>query len=162
MTTSVRARYANGVLVPLEPLDLEEGAEVTVSVEEHDSSLSVRPNKAAFASRGFALLRQSEWDRARSDLLSARNMGMDLVSAFRADYADIAAFERAHGVKLPQDIADMVSVEEGPQPAFDADSLTKELESLRKSIPSEVRDSYPTDAARNYKHYLYGHPKEED
>ena len=33
MTTSVRARYANGVLTPLEPLDLEEGAEVTVSIE---------------------------------------------------------------------------------------------------------------------------------
>ncbi|MDD9995379.1 MAG: antitoxin family protein [Dehalococcoidia bacterium] len=33
MTTHVRARYANGVLTPLEPLDLEEGAEVTVSVE---------------------------------------------------------------------------------------------------------------------------------
>ena len=34
MTTQVRARYANGVLTPLEPLDLEEGAEITVSFEE--------------------------------------------------------------------------------------------------------------------------------
>ena len=34
MTTHVKARYANGVLTPLEPLDLEEGAEVTVLVEE--------------------------------------------------------------------------------------------------------------------------------
>ncbi len=34
MTTSVRARYSNGVLTPLEPLDLEEGKEVIVSVEE--------------------------------------------------------------------------------------------------------------------------------
>ena len=33
MTPNVRARYTNGTLVPLEPLDLEEGAEVTVSVE---------------------------------------------------------------------------------------------------------------------------------
>ena len=30
---NVKARYANGVLTPLEPLSLEEGAEVTVSVE---------------------------------------------------------------------------------------------------------------------------------
>ena len=34
MKASVRARYANGVLTPLEPLDLEEGAEVTVSLQE--------------------------------------------------------------------------------------------------------------------------------
>ena len=31
--STVRARYGNGVLTPLEPLDLEEGAEVVVSVE---------------------------------------------------------------------------------------------------------------------------------
>ena len=31
---AVRARYENGVLTPLEPLDLEEGAEVMVSVED--------------------------------------------------------------------------------------------------------------------------------
>ena len=29
---SIRARYANGVLTPLEPLDLTEGCEVTVDV----------------------------------------------------------------------------------------------------------------------------------
>ena len=33
MTARVRARYANGVLTPLEPLDLEEGDEVTVLIE---------------------------------------------------------------------------------------------------------------------------------
>ena len=34
MTTNVKARYSNGALVPLEPLDLEEGKEVTVSIED--------------------------------------------------------------------------------------------------------------------------------
>ena len=33
MITKVRARYANGVLTPLEPLDLEEGVEVVLSLE---------------------------------------------------------------------------------------------------------------------------------
>jgi predicted DNA-binding antitoxin AbrB/MazE fold protein len=32
MITKVRARYANGVLTPLEPLDLEEGAEVELDI----------------------------------------------------------------------------------------------------------------------------------
>ena len=34
MIASVKARYSNGALVPLEPLDLEEGKEVVVSVED--------------------------------------------------------------------------------------------------------------------------------
>ena len=34
MIANVKARYSNGVLTPLEPLDLEEGTEVVVSVEE--------------------------------------------------------------------------------------------------------------------------------
>ena len=34
MVTTVKARYEDGALQPLEPLDLDEGAEVTVSVED--------------------------------------------------------------------------------------------------------------------------------
>ena len=34
MTTTVKATYANGVLTPLEPLDLDEGREVMVSIHD--------------------------------------------------------------------------------------------------------------------------------
>ena len=34
MIANVKARYANGVLTPLEPLDLAEGAEVALVIEE--------------------------------------------------------------------------------------------------------------------------------
>lgn len=33
MVTTVKAIYANGVLAPSEPLDIEEGTEVTLSIE---------------------------------------------------------------------------------------------------------------------------------
>ena len=33
MIANVKARYENGVLTPLEPLDLEEGREVMVSID---------------------------------------------------------------------------------------------------------------------------------
>ena len=33
MIANVRATYSNGVLTPLEPLDLEEGKEVTLSID---------------------------------------------------------------------------------------------------------------------------------
>ena len=38
MTTTVKATYANGVLTPLEPLDLDEGEHVTVLTRGRASS----------------------------------------------------------------------------------------------------------------------------
>ena len=37
MIATVKARYSDGVLTPLEPLDLEEGEEVMVSIEDASS-----------------------------------------------------------------------------------------------------------------------------
>ena len=34
MTRKIKARYSNGKLTPLEPIDLKEGDEVTVSIED--------------------------------------------------------------------------------------------------------------------------------
>ena len=38
MSTTIRARFNQGVLEPLEPLDLEEGREVVLSIFEADDS----------------------------------------------------------------------------------------------------------------------------
>ena len=43
---TVRARYEKGVLTPLEPLDLEEGKEVVVSVEDTPAP-NAAPGEAA-------------------------------------------------------------------------------------------------------------------
>ena len=84
MMVSVKARFSNGVLTPLEPLDLEDGAEVTVSIAD------------------------------------------------------------------------------APPPGQARESIPEMFERLRKSVPPEAWDTMPTDGAKNYKHYLYGHPKVED
>ena len=39
MITNVKAKFTNGALVPLEPLDLEEGREVTVSIDEASGAI---------------------------------------------------------------------------------------------------------------------------
>ena len=82
MTTYVRARFSEGVLKPLEPLDLEEGAEVTVTIE--DSS--------------------------------------------------------------PKGLA----------------AIVERVTELQRDMPPDTWDGLPTDLAKNKKHYLYGHPKDED
>lgn len=130
------------------------------AMQDYDQAVRIRPNQAAYANRGIALLRLSQWDNARSDLLSARNMGMDVVSVFRAGHRDVAAFEERHSLKLPQDIADMLSPEEAPQPALTGESILDMFERLRKSVPPDTWDKLPSDLVQNKKHYLYGHPKE--
>ena len=84
MTPSVKARYANGVLTPLEPLDLEEGDEVTVSIE------GAPPSGGGLA------------------------------------------------------------------------AIARKVRDLHESTPLDASDDLPTDLAKNKKHYLHGHPREED
>ena len=90
--STVRAKYENGVLTPLEPLELEEGAEVMVSVE------------------GSGAEATGETPAPRQGL--------------------VAIVERAR--------------------------------ERQKNIPPQESANIPTDLSRNHKHYLYGHPKEED
>ena len=82
MIAHVKARYANGVLTPLEPLDLEEGEEVTLSID-------------------------------------------------------------------------------GATAGEQHESLLEMFDRLRDSVPPDTWDKLPADGAKNYKHYLYGHPKED-
>ena len=84
MIANVKARYENGVLTPLEPLDLEEGKEVVVSIED--------------------------------------------------------AAPQANG----------------------KETILEMFERLRNSVPPDAWDNLPTDFVKNKKHYLYGHPKEEE
>ena len=81
MSTQVRARYTDGKLEPLEPLDLSEGCLVTLSVSDEE-----------------------------------------------------------------------------PEP--ETESLLDMFERLHRKYPPETRGEAPSDGAKNYKHYLYGHPKE--
>ena len=84
MIASVKARYENGVLTPLEPLDLEDGREVTVSIEEIDP------------------------------------------------------------------------------PVQGAAAVLQLIDRLHAAVPDGDLTDLPTDMAENYKHYLYGHPKNGD
>ncbi len=74
MTTTVRATYANGVLTPVEPLDLDEGEQVTVSIEDAPLSDGASSGEACSESllQMFDRLRMSvpadTWDDLPSDL----------------------------------------------------------------------------------------------
>jgi len=48
MTKTIRARYGGGVFKPLDPIQVEEGTEVTITVETTESSEAVSPFDACF------------------------------------------------------------------------------------------------------------------
>ena len=98
---TIRARYEKGVLTPLEPLALEEGMEVMVSVEDVAAGTDKNHTNAS-ASPGS----------------SSGSRGLT--------------------------------------------AIVERVKELQESMPPEELDGFPTDGAKNFKHYLYGHSKVED
>ena len=96
---TIRAKYEKGVLTPLEPLDLEEGKEVVVSVESAPVSDKTADSKSLDAA--------------------------DDASAYSAGLL----------------------------------GLVERIEKLRESYPLDLWEGGPPDSAKNFKHYLYGHPR---
>ena len=68
---NVRARYGNGVLVPLEPLDLAEGTEVVVSISDAPPSGNNPESMLDMFERLRKSVPRDAWDDLPTDL--ARN-----------------------------------------------------------------------------------------
>ena len=79
------------------------------TIREHEKTLSMDADAARdHFDRAVASLRQSEWDKARSDLSSAQDKGLDVAATFIAQYKSAGTFEDAMGLELPDDIADIL------------------------------------------------------
>ena len=78
MTTTVRATYANGVFTPVEPVDLEEGAEVMVSVDGTPSESSETAN-----GDGASLLHLIEELHASALVLEPGDRPVDLAEHYK-------------------------------------------------------------------------------
>ena len=100
MVTDVKARFSNGALRPIEPLDLEEGAEVTLRIVDVVSAEMASPTSR------------------KTEKAPASNSGTHPVIAM--------------------------------------------IDRLRAEMPELEQEKAPPDGAKNYKHYLYGHPKEDE
>ena len=64
-----------------------------------------------YSVRGIAWLHKKEWDKARSDLKTAKDKEIDIIDSFHNgyDYESVADFEQKTGIKLPLDIAAMLT-----------------------------------------------------
>ncbi len=80
------------------------------AILDYSQAIELQPHLGvAYFNRGVTCLRLKEWDKARADLTSARNKGLDIIAEFHNDYKNIEAYERANRVKLPDDIAAMLT-----------------------------------------------------
>ncbi len=59
----------------------------------------------AYYLRGEAWLRQKEWDKAKTDLITAKRLGVDIIAMFHNSYKNVETYEQRHHVKLPEDLA---------------------------------------------------------
>lgn len=89
--------------------DTDEHAHFTFAIEYYNNTILLAPEmNATYGNRAECFLHLEEWDNARRDFTTAKNMGLDIVSSFNNDYKDVAAFEDKTGFTVPQDIAEML------------------------------------------------------
>ena len=54
-----------------------------------------------------------EWEKAKSDLMVAKDKGVDIIDSFRICYKGVEDFEQRNNVELPDDIAAMLTPSAG-------------------------------------------------
>ena len=73
----VKARYSNGVLKLLEPVDLKEGEEVTVSIDDTPRLSDEERLKRFKAAAGGWEDNSEYWENFKEYIYEARNRGID-------------------------------------------------------------------------------------
>ena len=80
------------------------------AVQDYSKAIEIDPNLGiAFANRGVCWLVLKEWAKAEADLSTAKSLGVDVVSEFRDEFENVAAFEERYEVKLPASIVAMLT-----------------------------------------------------
>ncbi|MDE2842845.1 MAG: antitoxin family protein [Chloroflexota bacterium] len=78
----------------------------------------------------------------------------------KAKYVN-GTLEPLEPLKLKEGTVVTISLEQDEKAEEEHDSLLEMMEKIWASVPDEVWEGMPTDGSINYRHYLYGHPKEE-
>ena len=80
------------------------------AIRDFTEAIRRNPDYAkAYCNRGEALLHLKEWEKAKSDLITARDMGVDIIDSFHNDYESVEDFQQETGIQLPEDIAAMLT-----------------------------------------------------
>ena len=84
--------------------------EIDNAINDYTKAIELKSDDATVHyNRGEAWLHLQEWEKAKADLITAKNMGTDIIVGFHNDYASVEDFEQKHNVKIPADIAALLT-----------------------------------------------------
>ena len=84
--------------------------EFDLAISDYSEAIKCNPQLAiAYYNRIMCWLYLRNWQEAKSDLITTRDMGMDIITLFRNACRTVEAFEKKNGIKLPEDIATMLT-----------------------------------------------------
>ena len=79
--------------------------EFDTAIQNFYTAIDLNPKADTYHNRGEAWLPLEEWEKAKADIITAKDMGHDIVAGFHNGYESVEDFEAKHGVKVPEDIA---------------------------------------------------------
>lgn len=87
--------------------------QVDMAIMDYTTVLQLEHDFApAYYNRALAWLHKHEWEKAMADLTIASERGVDIIASFCSDYQSVADFEDKTSVKLPEDIAELLTEQE--------------------------------------------------
>ena len=76
------------------------------AIENYNKAIELDPShNIAYYNRGIVWLHLQEWDKAKSDLTTAKRLGTDIIANFHNSYKDVETYQKNRLVKLPEDLA---------------------------------------------------------
>ena len=113
------------------------------AINDYNMAIELNPKFApVYYKRGEARLRLREWDKAKSDLTAAGEMGADIIASFHNDYESVPDFERRNGVKLPEDLAAVLTSQVVTIGEEDGQEATHESASDFEIVLDEIMRKY--------------------
>ena len=80
--------------------------EFDFAIEDYNTAIKLNPQLAlAYYNRGEAWLHLKEWDNAKADFTTAKRLGVDIIAMFHNSYKDVETYQKNRLVKLPEDLA---------------------------------------------------------
>ena len=79
------------------------------AIKDYNKAIQLNPNfPNTYYNRGLAYILQREWTKAKTDLIRARDMEMDITVEF-SNFGSIENLEQEIGIQLPEDIVVMLT-----------------------------------------------------